>query len=111
MLKYNTPLDYLFHALSDPTRREIMQLTLSDPKTVSDIAAKFDMSLSAISQHLKVLEQAKLIRRHKDGRTHWIYAQPDALKEIDQWVTGYEKFWSETLDGLDAFLSNPTPKE
>jgi DNA-binding transcriptional ArsR family regulator len=111
MAKYNASLNHLFTALSHPTRREIIQQTLTSPKTVSEIAAQFDDSLVTISKHLKVLEKANLITRKKVGRTHWIRAQVSSLKEIDDWVSDYRKFWTEALDRLDIFLTTSPTKE
>lgn len=111
MAKYNASLDQLFAALSHPTRREIVRQTLESPKTVSEIAAQFDHSLVTISKHLKVLEKANLIIRAKSGRTHWIRAQTNSLKEIDAWVSDYRKFWTDALDRLDIYLTPHTPEE
>jgi len=110
MAKCNVSLDQLFAALSHPTRRKIVELTLTTPKTVSEIAEEFDNSLVTISKHLKVLEKANLIKRNKKGRAHWIHTQTTSLKEIDTWISDYRKFWIEALDRLDIYLTSK-PKE
>lgn len=76
---------------------------------MTEIAEPFNMSLNAVSKHLKVLEQAGLIQRTKIGRDHVIAFDPTPLKEVAKWVHGYEKFWSEKLDNLEEYFENKKP--
>src|SRR5213075_3400854 len=108
MVKY-TPrtLDRTFAALADPTHRRILaQLTRGD-RCVTDLARRYDMSLPAVSKHLRVLEKAGLLRRRRyrrDGRIHEMQLQARPLKQASQWVEEYWKFWEGSLDRLAAYL-------
>ena len=97
-------LDRSFAALSDPTRRAIVSRLARGPARVTDVAARFPMSLNAVSKHLKVLESAGLVRRRRSGREHHLELRAAPLREIARWTSRYERFWSEKLDALDAFL-------
>ena len=96
--------DLIFLALSDRTRRRILDLIAKDSLCVTDIASGFDMSLNAISKHLMVLEKAGLLVRTKDGRIHNCRMNPKPLEEIRDLVAHYSKFWEKQLDGLEAYL-------
>ena len=89
-------------ALSHPSRRAILDRLTRGPARVKEIAEPFDMSLNAISKHLKVLEAAGLISREVVGREHVIAFKPARLREISTWVAEYERFWTRHLDGLEA---------
>jgi DNA-binding transcriptional ArsR family regulator len=103
MVEYSMEqLDSTFFALSSSTRRTIIaRLSSKGPTRVTEIAEPFDMSLNAISKHLKVLESAGLISRIKEGRTHIIKCETEPLKDVAKWVHPYEKFWSHHLDNLE----------
>jgi DNA-binding transcriptional ArsR family regulator len=98
-------LDVTFSALSDPTRREIVERLAKGAARVSDLALPFDMSLNAVSKHVKVLECAGLVRRTREGREHHIALDPEPIRRIAGWASRYERFWSGRLDKLDAFLT------
>lgn len=101
------PLDSALSALSHASRRAIIARLSSDgPARVTEIAAPFEMSLNAVSKHLKVLEQAGLIRRTKVGRDHVIAFDPEPLKEVARWIHTYEKFWSRHLDRLEDYFKD-----
>ncbi|WP_147079705.1 ArsR/SmtB family transcription factor [Methylobacterium haplocladii] len=102
--KSSTHLDGLFHALADPTRRAMIHALFSGQRSVSELAHPFAMSLAAASKHVKVLEQAGLIRRSIQGRTHVCALDPAPLAEGRAWLSAYERFWSERLDALDALF-------
>ena len=105
MVEYNTPdLDRVFAALSDPTRRLLMRRLCVGPATVSDLAAPLEMSLNAVSKHLKVLEQAGLIQRTIKGRVHHISLNAAPLAEAERWVSQYRQFWDPRLDSLEDWL-------
>ncbi|HKD58658.1 MAG TPA: metalloregulator ArsR/SmtB family transcription factor [Hyphomicrobiaceae bacterium] len=98
-------LDRAFGALADPTRRAILErLTRADALAVSEIAAPFAVSLPAVIKHLDVLARAGLIARTKTGRTVRCTLTPAPMETAMQWLSRYERFWSEKLDRLAAFL-------
>lgn len=98
-------------ALADPTRRAILERLAEGETSVGVLAEPFRMSLPAISKHLKVLERAGLIARHR--RAQWRPAQLRArpLKEVADWVNGYRRFWEESFDQLDAYLDELQAKK
>lgn len=97
-------LNHIFHSLSDPTRRKILDRLSKKPLTVSEIAKPYRVSLVAISKHLKVLERAKLIRRQKMGREHIIRLHPQPLRDVHRYIENYKKDWMRQLDALEKFL-------
>jgi len=112
MVKHSeADLDATFAALADGTRRAILARLTSGEASVTELAKPFDMSLPAISKHLKVLERAGLIARGRDAQ--WRPARLDAgpLKEVADWVDHYRKFWEESFDRLDEYLREIQKKE
>jgi DNA-binding transcriptional ArsR family regulator len=100
-------LDTALSALSHSSRRAIIaRLSNEGPARVTEIAAPFDMSLNAVSKHLKVLEQAGLIRRTRVGRDHLIAFDSNPLREIARWIHPYEKFWTQHLDRLENYFED-----
>ena len=97
-------LDVAFAALSDATRREIVHRLAKGAVRVTDLAQPFDMSLNAVSKHVKVLERAGLVRRTRAGREHHITLDPEPIRRIAGWASRYEQFWNDRLDKLEAFL-------
>jgi DNA-binding transcriptional ArsR family regulator len=104
-------LDHAFAALSDPTRREIVQRLARGAARVTDLAEPFDMSLNAVSKHVKMLERAGLVRRTREGREHYIALDPEPIRRIAGWASRYERFWSDRLDKLEAFLTTNRKRE
>src|SRR3954467_9020984 len=106
------PLTPTFAALSHPSRRAIVDRLTRGPARVTEIAEPFDMSLNAVSKHLKVLEAAGLISREVIGREHVIAFRAQPLREVASWVGEYERFWTRHLDGLEAHFKakRRTPK-
>ena len=102
-------LDAVFHALSDPTRRAIVQRLSQSSGTVSTLAEPFDMSLNAVSKHLKVLEGAKLITRDIVGRTSVCSLNVDPLQNATEWIAQYTQFWTEVLESLESHLDTDLP--
>lgn len=98
------PLDTVFAALADPTRRTILSMLLEDDMAVTDVAEPFDMSLAAISKHLTVLTNAGLISQEKRGRVKWCKLEPDALREASVWMQGFGQMESLDLDAFERFL-------
>jgi DNA-binding transcriptional ArsR family regulator len=112
MVKHSeADLDATFAALADGTRRAILARLATGEASVTELAKPFDMSLPAISKHLKVLERAGLIARGRDAQ--WRPARLDAgpLKEVADWVDHYRKFWEESFDRLDEYLREIQKKE
>lgn len=97
-------LDATFAALADPTRRAILARLASGEATVQDLAAPFDMSLPAVSKHLKVLERAGLIARGRDAQRRPCRLVAAPLRDVAEWAEGYRRFWEESLDRLDEYL-------
>ncbi len=104
-------LSATFHALADPTRRAILARLSSGEASVNDLAAPFDMSLPAISKHLKVLEGAGLISRTKEAQYRPCKLEAQPLQEANAWVEQYRKFWEASFDRLDAYLQALQAKE
>jgi DNA-binding transcriptional ArsR family regulator len=98
-------LDYVFHALSDATRRDMLRRLARREHTVSELAEPFQMSLAAASKHIRTLEVAGLIRRTVDGRTHRCRIEPGPLHGVGRWLRHYEKFWNHKLDALEHALT------
>lgn len=97
-------LDRVFHALSDTTRRSIVARLAEVDGTVSALAEPFDMSLNAVSKHLKVLEGAQLIEREIIGRTSVCSLKTQVLRDAMIWIDQYAAFWGDTLDGLEQHM-------
>lgn len=105
-------LDRTFAALAHPIRRAVLtRLAQDGSASVSDLAAPFDVSLMAVSKHLKVMEAAGLIRREKDGRVHRCSYDPSAMGVARDWIEVHQKFWSQQLDSLAAYLEGPRAAE
>src|SRR3977135_2596704 len=96
-------LDATFAALSDPTRREIVQRLAKGAVRVTDLAQPFDMSLNAVSKHVKVLERAGLVRRTRAGREHQIALDPEPIRRIAGWASRYERVWRDRPGQLGEF--------
>lgn len=105
MVKDSNPqLTNILHALSDPTRRKILERLSHGQLNVTEIKLPFPISLVAISKHLKVLERAKLIRRQKMGREHVISFHPQPLKDTHHYLESFKKDWSRPLDALEKLV-------
>src|SRR5947209_5212445 len=109
MVKHSTAmLDRTFAALADPTRRRILSHLARGNRRVTHLARPHDMSLPAVSKHLRVLEKAGLLRRRRYGRVHEMQLDAEPLKKAAQWVEQYRKFWEGSLDRLAAYLEKTT---
>src|SRR5947208_8557888 len=105
MVKYQSrSLNRTFAALADPTRRRILAHLAQGDRRVTDLARPHDMSLPAVSKHLRVLEKAGLLRRRRYGRVHEMRLDAKPLKQAAQWVEEYRNFWEGSLDRLAAYL-------
>ncbi len=97
-------LDGVLSALADPTRRAIMSALGGGEKRISDIAAPFDMSLNAVSKHVKTLERAGLVRRRREGREHFLRANPAPIEKTADWFDAQRRFWNARLDRLESLM-------
>ena len=96
-------------ALADPTRRAILARLALGETSVTELAQPFDMSLPAVSKHLKVLERAGLISRGREAQWRPCKLEPEPLKEVDAWIGGYRRMWEARFDRLDAYLKTLKP--
>ena len=105
MVKYSDEqLDSLFAALADRTRRKVLASLEAGSRPVTELASVHDMSLPGFMKHLRVLEQAGLLERTKEGRVVRCTLQPEPMKEAASWIAHYEKFWTDKLDSLARYL-------
>ncbi len=99
-------LDATLHALADHTRRDILLRIAKEEHSVNEIAEPYDMSLAAVSKHLKVLESANLIVRRKEGRSYLCRMNYEPLTEVSELIKTYRKFWEARFDELEQFLDD-----
>ena len=107
-------MDTTFSALGDPTRRAMLQRLSHGPATVGELARPFQISIQAVSKHLRVLEQAGLVRKAKSGRERVVALEVSRLREADEWLETYRQFWEGRLDALADVLTDvgePTREE
>jgi DNA-binding transcriptional ArsR family regulator len=113
MVEYQTAaMNAVFHALGDATRRQMLANLADGERTVGQLAEPFEISLAAVSKHIKALEKAGLIRREVRGRTHFCRLEPGPLATAHEWLSYYEQFWNRRLDKLEHLLrqeSDPNP--
>ncbi len=106
MVKHNIALDLTFAALSDPTRRAILSRLAKGDASVGKLAEPFDMSLPAISKHLRVLERAGLLVQNREGRVRRCRLRPAPLGAAATWIERNQKYWTRQLDALAAYLES-----
>ena len=97
-------LNLIFSALSDPTRRAMIARLRETEMSVAELSKPFDMTKSAITKHVKILENAGLLKRRISGRVHHCRLEAQALQEANEWLQFYESFWNDKLDALEVFL-------
>src|SRR5689334_7505884 len=102
-------LDLMFGALSDRTRRRLVARLARAPASIGELAEPFEMSLVAVSKHVRVLERAGLVRRSIDGRVHTCSLEPRKLRDVSEWLDRYRVFWDETLAALAAYAEEKPP--
>jgi DNA-binding transcriptional ArsR family regulator len=105
MLKQAAPLDRVFQALADPSRREMVERLSRGPASVSELAAPLEMSLAAVVQHVQVLEASGLVRSEKLGRVRTCSIEPGALRTAEQWISERRTSWERRLDRLGGYLA------
>jgi DNA-binding transcriptional ArsR family regulator len=111
MLQYQQPLDLAFQALSDPTRRAMVERLARGPASVSELAKPLPMSMSAVVQHLKVLETSGLVVSEKTGRVRTCRVEPQALSAAERWLNDRRQCVERDLDRLGAYLAETRPEE
>jgi len=106
MVYHSETLDKTFSALADPTRRAIVSKLTEGEVPIMEIAAPFDMSLPAVTKHIRVLEQAGLVTRRRQGRVRYCRLNAEPMREAAHWLAFYRKFWDAKLDSLADFLES-----
>ncbi|MCG8404883.1 MAG: metalloregulator ArsR/SmtB family transcription factor [Phycisphaerales bacterium] len=104
MVKYESQLDSTFSALADPTRRAILARLAVGDASVTELARPFDVSLPAVSKHLRVLERAGLLTQDRQGRVRRCQLQASPMRAAAEWIECYRRFWSQQLDALAEFF-------
>ena len=104
MVEYTDPLTHTFRALSDPTRRAMLEALRSGPQTIGALAEPFEISFAATSKHLGILEEAQLIRREKRGRERVCHLRQGNLQRAQAWLEDHAAFWTSALDALETAL-------
>jgi DNA-binding transcriptional ArsR family regulator len=105
------PLSMTLSALADPTRRAILARLAKGEATVNEIAKPFDISLPAVSRHLKVLEAAGLISRAREAQWRPCRLETKALRNVDDWLASYRRFWTASFDKMDVYIAELKRKE
>ena len=104
-------VDDVFYALSNSTRRKVLEHLSSGPATVTELAEPFDMRLPSFVQHLSVLEQSRLVKSKKRGRVRTYEIAPDRFKVVEDWLTARRELWEARLDNLDEYVKQLKKKE
>ncbi len=103
--------DKVFHALSNPTRRKVLEQLSVGPATVSELAAPFDMQLPSFVLHLSVLEKSRLVKSRKNGRVRTYEIAPERFKVVEDWLAERRQLWEARLDGFDQYVKQLKKKE
>ena len=111
VLNQSASLDLVFSALADPTRRVIVDRLIRGPASVSELAEPLDMTLSAVVQHLAVLEGSGLVQTEKVGRVRTCSISPDTLRTAERWITERRTIWERRLDRLGEYLDRTAPEK
>ncbi len=96
--------DDVFRAIADPMRRRILERLADGEQPASELAAEFDVTFSAVSQHLKLLRDSHLVSERRDGRQRIYRLEPKPLEDVSQWIGHFERFWVKRLDALGTYL-------
>lgn len=104
MPKHTAKIDQVFRALSDPTRRAVVERLAAGPAPVTELAGRFSMALPSFTQHLGVLERSGLIRSRKRGRVRTCFLVPAPLEKVENWIGDRRSAWERRLDQLDSYL-------
>lgn len=105
MVEYILELDSVFGSLADPTRRDILKRVARSELSVNEIASSYDISLAAVSKHLKILEKAKLVMKRRNGKQQLVRVKPGALADAEKYLDQYRQLWEGRLDALEDYLN------
>ena len=111
MVDQQAPLDVIFRALADPTRRAMLESLRAGERSIMELAEPFEMTLAGAAKHVQVLDRAKLILRRKEGRTQYCRLNQVALLRAHQWLDQYAQFWNSRLDTLQNLLEAERDQE
>jgi DNA-binding transcriptional ArsR family regulator len=111
MVQRSRNIDRVLYAISDATRRAILESLARGPARISDLAEPYPMSLTGFCKHVRVLERARLVRRTRRGRDNTLELSPEPLRDVARWVLNYEHFWNEHLDRLESLFAKEKEKE
>lgn len=103
-------VDRLFHALADPTRRDIVRLVLDTEQSVSELAGRYPMSFAAVQKHVAVLERAELVQKRRHGREQRVRGDMEALRRVNRLLDEYEAIWRGRVAAMDEILSEETKR-
>jgi DNA-binding transcriptional ArsR family regulator len=103
--------DHVFHALSNPTRRKVLERLSAGPATVSELAAPFDMQLPSFVQHLSLLERSRLVKSKKRGRVRTYEIAPERFRVVEDWLTARRREWESRLDRFDQYVRHLKDRE
>lgn len=104
MVEYTFYLDSIFQSLSDPVRRDILRRVATTELSVGDLAQKYDVSFAAISKHIRVLQQAKLVHKRREGKKYMVALAPETLKNADDYLEQYREMWQSRYNKLESLL-------
>jgi DNA-binding transcriptional ArsR family regulator len=104
VLQESPTLDRVFHALANSTRRAMLRRLATAERHIGELAAPFKMSFEGASKHVRVLEEAGLVKRRVEGRVHMVRIEPQALASAEEWLRFYRRLWTEQFDALEAVL-------
>lgn len=107
----STTADTVFHALANPTRRQVLEQLSAGPATVSELASAFDMQLPSFVQHLGILERSRLVRSTKSGRVRTYEIAPERFQVVDDWLAARREEWERRLDRFDSYVKHLKEKE
>lgn len=104
MVEQALQLNFIFSALADPTRRDILKRVGKTELSIGEIAKYYNLTFAAVSKHLKVLEKAKLIFKRREGKQQMVQVSPAAIKDAAKYLEQYEAMWNTRLDSLEQYL-------
>lgn len=104
MVEHTLQLDSIFGSLSDATRRDILKRVAKKELSVSEVAKPYDLTLAAVSKHLKILEKAKLVVKRRKGKKQFVKMSPAAIKDAAEYLKRYEDMWNDRFDSLEKYL-------
>ena len=106
MYEQSLNLDSIFASLADPTRRDMLRRVAGQELTISEIAVPYDISLAAVSKHLKILEKARLIIKRRQGKQQYVQLAPYAFRDATEYLEWYRQVWEQRLDALEQLLND-----